>query len=39
MADIERGTTPAYGSMHKRLSADNIPIGWIKKYLGPDLMF
>ena len=25
--------------MHKDLSADNTPIGWIKMYLGPDLMF
>jgi len=25
--------------MHESLSADNIPIGWIKWYLGPDLMF
>jgi len=28
-----------YGSMHKSLSANNIPIGWIKLCLGPDLMF
>ena len=28
-----------YGSMHENLSADNIPIGWIKLYLGPDLVF
>ena len=25
--------------MHKDLNADNIPIGWTKMYLGPDLMF
>jgi len=25
--------------MHKDLNADNTPIGWIKMYLGPDLMF
>ena len=25
--------------MHKSLNADNIPIGWIKVYLGMDLMF
>jgi len=25
--------------MHESLNADNIPIGWIKVYLGPDLMF
>ena len=24
--------------MHKDLNADNTPIGWIKMYLGPDLM-
>jgi len=25
--------------MHKDLNADNTPIGWIKMYLGSDLMF
>jgi len=25
--------------MHKSLSADNIPIGWIKLCLEPDLVF
>jgi len=34
-----RNITQAYGSMHKNLSADNIPIAWIKLYLGPDLVF
>jgi len=24
--------------MHKSLNANNIPIGWIEMYLGPDLM-
>jgi len=31
--------TLAYGLMHEGLSADNIPIGSIKVYLGPDSMF
>jgi len=25
--------------MHESLSADNIPIGWIKVYLGLNMMF
>jgi len=25
--------------MHESLSADNIPIGWIKMYLGVSMMF
>jgi len=29
----------AYGSMHKSLSADNIPIGWIKVCFGLNTMF
>jgi len=39
MANIYRSITQAYGSMHESLSADNIPIDWIKMYLGLDLMF